>query len=380
MSSTKTYLGRSLNNQCVKVTVTGKKITGVESIACSPGLPWILPPLVDLQHNGFLKSHYNALHAEGADALYKIAGCLRKHGVGRCLATITTYPYDKLIKTSKTFNNALSSDDDLSTLYFGMFHEGVFISPQNGWRGAHYKIDIKPPDWDKFCELDNASGNRVKVINIAPEEPGGLDFIEKAVATGKKIALGHCCPDAQIIKEAVKRGATMVTHFGNGAAPQIHRFKNPFWAMLDEPDLKLGLICDGYHLPKELIGTALKCKGLENCYPVSDASVYSGLAAGNYKLPNGTDIDIEPDGYMHLHNEEILFGAWFQQDHNVEFLVRELGFSLVDAWRQCSIVPANIIGIKLPELACGEEASFVLAAWNDGLVLEQCIHNGLEYL
>jgi hypothetical protein len=58
------------------------------------------------------------------------------------------------------------------------------------------------------------------------------------------------------------------------------------------------LIVDSPDLPPELVGAALKCKGRENCYPVSDASGYSGVAA----VPSGREIDIEPNGYLHLHN------------------------------------------------------------------------------
>ena len=33
---------------------------------------------------------------------------------------------------------------------------------------------------------------------------------------GKLAAMGHAAPDAGTIDEAIKRGASMVTHFGNG--------------------------------------------------------------------------------------------------------------------------------------------------------------------
>ncbi len=75
-----------------------------------------------------------------------------------------------------------------------------------------------------------------------------------------------------------------------------------------------------------------------------------------------------------------MMGAWFQQDRCVEFLVESVGLTLADAWRQCSEIPAAMMGLKLPKLAPGEEASFVLAHWDKGLVLDQAVHFGQPVL
>lgn len=77
----------------------------------------------------------------------------------------------------------------------------------------------------------------------------------------------------------------------------------------------------------------------------------------------------------------MLAGAWFQLDRGVEFLVRNVGLSLPEAWRLCSEVPARLSGLTLPTFDPGQEASFVLARMDDeGLLLEQCVHHGEPYL
>jgi N-acetylglucosamine-6-phosphate deacetylase len=194
------------------------------------------------------------------------------------------------------------------------------------------------------------------------------------------VAIGHCFPDTHAVQEAVKCGASIVTHFANGVAPQIHRFKNPFWAMLENSKLKFGLICDGFHLPPELVKVALKFKGFSNCFPVSDASHWSGCPDGLYCREGYPNVVIEKNGYMHIENEDLLAGAWFQQNRCVEFLVEKVGMDFLDAWNQCSLIPAEIVGIRLPEIKKGEEASFVLANWDKGLVIEQSVHCGKPYL
>ena len=360
--------------------VSGQKISKVTEIPADETLPMLFPPLVDLQQNGALGTYFTNFCNEDPENLNKVADFLRKHGVGRVQLTTTTASINSLKKSLSAIDKKLSAEPELESLFYGIFHEGVFISPRDGWRGAHPAEHILFPDYAMFERLNDASGNRIKTVNVAPEEPGGLAFISKAVSHGFTVAIGHCCPDNKVVKEAVKLGASLVTHFANGAAPNIHRFKNPFWSFLDEPDLKLGLICDGFHLPPEVVGTAFKCKGTENCFVVSDASGYSGYPPGLYERDNNRSFEIRADGLLHLAGQEILMGAWFQLDRGVEFLVKQLNMPLTDAWRQCSEIPAKIAGIKLPVMQAGENADFVLASWDDGLVIEQTVFNGKQYL
>ena len=55
-----------------------------------------------------------------------------------------------------------------------------------------------------------------------------------------------------IIDEAVKRGASLVTHLGNGCTTNIHRFNNPLWSFLNHEKLKAGFIADCFGRSKEL--------------------------------------------------------------------------------------------------------------------------------
>ncbi|MFP4027957.1 MAG: hypothetical protein ACLFWL_09215 [Candidatus Brocadiia bacterium] len=113
---------------------------------------------------------------------------------------------------------------------------------------------------------------------------------------------------------------------------------------------------------------------------VSDASGFSGCEPGHYSCMGGREFVIEPSGRMHLADSELLSGAWFQLDRNVEFLISRGGLSFHAAWDLCSRSPPALAGIELPELQPGAEASFILAHWDDGLVLDQSAHQGQPYL
>jgi N-acetylglucosamine-6-phosphate deacetylase len=372
--ATKSYRGRTLTGQAVTVTVIGERIESVERAAGGDELPLIAPPLVDLQQNGALGFANNRLH-EHPQALRQVAAFLRRHGVGRALFTTSTYDYDLLLKSLAEFDRQLQADGDLEHLWFGAFSEGIYISRQYGWRGGHDPQFMRDPNWDEWAGMQEAAGGRIWVFNVDPELPGALATIRRAVQEDICVAMGHCGPSRDAIRAAADAGATMVTHFGNGAPPQVHRHRNPFWTWLAEDRLSLGLIADGHHLPGEVILAAIAAKGREKVFLVSDASGHSGRPVGDYG-----NFVIEPGGRCRIKNEEMLAGAWFQADRNVERMC-ELGWSLADAWRQQSVIPASIIGLELPRLAAGQEAEFVLARY-DGkeLRLEQVVDRGQELL
>ena len=371
------YQGVTIDGEAVELEVRNGRIASRRAIERTSGLPRLFPGLVDLQHNGALGHSYNNLADRAEEELECMAGHLLRHGVVRVQATFTTADYAILETAARAIDKALTRNAQLASLFPGIFHEGVFISPLEGWRGGHLPEYILPPDWERFHRLDGLSGGRIRTVNLAPEQEGALEFIRHAVEAGHIVALGHCTPDTETIHRAADAGASMVTHFANGAAPTIHRFHNPFWGFLAEKRLRLGLIGDGFHLPPEVVYTALACKGQDGCFMVSDANVYSGRPPGTYPRNGGLPCVVEPDGLFHVQgSREILAGAWFQLDRCVEFLQTRCALPLEDAWRLCSIVPANIVGFDLPMLQEGNEATFVIL--QNGKI-QQTIFNGDVY-
>ena len=69
---------------------------------------------------------------------------------------------------------------------------------------------------------------------------------------------------------------------------------------------------------------------------------------------------VEENGYFHVAGEEILAGAWFQQNRCVEYLTTSCGVAFEDAWKLSSTIPAALLGIDLPNLSKGSEATFVV--------------------
>lgn len=148
------YKGRLASGSYVELNVIGKRIESVRTVEPSLNVPWLFPVLVDLQHNGSMGITYNELHHDAAGKLPRIAHHLRQHGVGRCWATLTTYPGDKLLRTAKALDQWLNAHPDENTLFAGIFHEGIFISPANA-AGARARVGVARPAVARVASVHN---------------------------------------------------------------------------------------------------------------------------------------------------------------------------------------------------------------------------------
>ena len=364
------YRGITLEGGAVAVEVEGDRIVAVREIEGRGDLPLLAPLLVDLQHNGAKGLAFNRVH-EQPETLETVARHALRHGVGRLLATLTTQPYEESLESLAAIDRQLKGDPFLARCYPGIFFEGNYMSAEYGWRGVHPEQYMRDPSWPEWQALYEASGRRIAKFNVDPSRAGALAAIRAAAAAGILVSMGHCGPEPATIAAAVEAGATLVTHLGNGAPPEIHRHRNPFWTWLADDRIRVGLIPDGYHLPGDFLRTALKIKG-DGAYLVSDSASTAGLEPGVYG-----ESEIEEGGFTHMKgNREQLAGAWHQLDRGVERLC-ELGWPLAAAWRQASAVPAAIAGLQLPPIAEGELAEFALARYSgDGLELEQVVAAG----
>src|SRR5947209_14415288 len=90
--------------------------------------------------------------------------------------------------------------------------EGPYLGSEDGPRGAHPLEHVRDPEWEEFQQFQEAAGGLIKLLTLAPEREGALTFIEKVVASGVVVAIGHTGASPEQIRDAVKAGARMSTH------------------------------------------------------------------------------------------------------------------------------------------------------------------------
>jgi N-acetylglucosamine-6-phosphate deacetylase len=329
----------------------------------------LAPGFFDNQINGFANVSFSFGGGElTEEGVQKATQALWKRGVTTYLPTLTTNSREILTKNFTVLANA-KDDKSLLGSIPGYHLEGPYISPIDGFRGAHSKRFVRKPDWNEFMEFYEASGKDILTVTVAPEIEGAMEFIKKCTDLGIVISLGHHNGTAKQINEAVLNGAKTCTHIGNGCANLINRHDNPLWPQLSNDGLMISIICDGFHLRPEEIRVFSKAKGYDKTIITSDVTKYAGLKPGIYKNIDGDDIELTVDGKIQYPAQQVLAGSASSIEKGIGHAMEVTGCSLADAIGMASANPAKLYGLTdRGTLEVGKRADLVLFTMEDYVV------------
>lgn len=342
-------------------------------------LPWVAPGLVDLQINGYGGRDFNTLPLT-EQLVSDVARRLWREGVTSFFPTIITNSDESISSAMQTIARACAQHRDVARSVKGIHLEGPFISPEDGPRGAHSAEYVKAPDWELFQRWQEAAGGRIKIVTLSPEWPEACHFIEKCADSGVTVSIGHTAASAEQIREAVAAGATLSTHFGNGAHLMLPRHPNYLWEQLAQDELWTCVIADGFHLPESVLKTVLKVKK-EQALLVSDAVSLSGLPPGEYETHVGGRVVLTPEGRLHTAaDSRILAGSAQMLTWGVRHLVRSGLTDLAEAWEMGSVRPAHFMDLPSKRgLSPGAPADLVLFKFDeDEMTILQTIQAGKD--
>ncbi|PKL48126.1 MAG: hypothetical protein CVV42_10730 [Candidatus Riflebacteria bacterium HGW-Riflebacteria-2] len=166
----------------------------------------------------------------------------------------------------------------------GIYLEGPFLAPAR--RGSHPDELLLPPSIELLEKWQKAAEGLIKIITIAPELPGALEFISQARKMGIITALGHSDADWETTEKAVEAGATHVTHLFNAMPAFHHRKPNMLSYIMSRRDLSLELIGDCEHVAPEIVKLACNMNESSQIIFISDAVAPAGMQDGEHDLYN----------------------------------------------------------------------------------------------
>jgi N-acetylglucosamine-6-phosphate deacetylase len=327
-------------------------------------LPVLCPGFIDVQVNGLLGIAFNdpALTTQQVES---VTERLWSTGVVGYLPTLITDSFDNLCRGMQAIARA-RRDSRMGVSLLGIHLEGPYLSPQDGPRGAHPLAHVRAPDWDEFRRLQDAAENLIRLITVAPETPGAIEFIRRVAAQGVRVAIGHTAANSDILHAAIDAGACMSTHLGNAAHDQLQRHRNYVYDQLAADELWASLIVDGHHLPKDLVKVFVRAKRPERVILVSDAAMWAGLEPGVYPWGH-CDVEVRADGWIGVVGQPRLAGSGLLLCRGVENVIRFAGVSLAQAVRMATSHPAEMLGMapldNPPRV--GGDATFTLVDWDD---------------
>ncbi len=235
----------------------------------------ILPGFIELHSHGCMG--YDFTTAEAFD-MEKMCDFYAENGITSILATTMTIDYETYKKAMLHIRERMENPKK-GTRIIGINMEGPFLGADK--KGAHDVRYLMPVDEKKYLELNDLSGDNVRIIDLDPKLPGSIEFIKKYSKT-KVISLAHTSCDYDLAAEAIKAGATHITHLFNAMNGLHHRQPGLIGAFSDF-DVHAELICDGIHIHPAVIRLIYKVNP-GKLILISDSMSAAGLKDGIYEL------------------------------------------------------------------------------------------------
>ena len=242
------------------------------------------PAFFDLQVNGYGGVDFNQDNLT-ADALHRACERLEADGVAGILATVITDHLDRMARRLSNLVRLREADPLATRLIVGLHIEGPFISPVQGYRGAHPADAIRPADADEMQLLLDAGDGLTRLVTLAPEQDENARVTKLLASQGVGISAGHTDASIDQLNAALDAGLALFTHLGNGCPMQMHRHDNIVQRALSLSErLQIMFIADGTHVPYTALRNYLRLTGTERTIVVSDAIAPAGLGPGRYTL------------------------------------------------------------------------------------------------
>jgi len=303
------------------------------------------PSLFDLQVNGFAGVDYQRadLRPEEVEASLH---ALHQHGTGRILLTLISDRIESLALKLRRLESFRRNSEWMDSMVPGYHIEGPYLSPLEGYRGAHPAGVMKDPEPAELDLLQEAAGGRIRLVTLAPERKNSAEFIRHATGQGVCISLGHTAAGDPAIDEAISAGATMATHLGNGVPSILPRHDNVIQRLLSRDELIACFIPDGIHLPFFVLRNFLRVKPEGKVLFTTDCMSAAGAPPGRYLIAGHT-VEVGADRVVREPGKPNFAGSALAPDEGVDNLCRHLGYPKEKAEELFGAAVARALG--LPE-------------------------------
>lgn len=237
----------------------------------------VIPGLVDIHVHGCAGADFSDGDYAG---LVRMARYLARRGVTSFAPASMTLPYDALDKAFHAAARLRREGLADGARLMGIQMEGPFLSREK--RGSQNPAYLRLPDWDRFLRLYDAAEGLLRIVDVAPELPGAVEFTRRA-SEKCRVSVAHTAAGYDQAAAVFDAGATHLTHLFNAMSGIHHRHPGPIGAASERENVTAELICDGIHVHPSAVRMAFRLFSGRICL-ISDALRCCGMADGSYSL------------------------------------------------------------------------------------------------
>lgn len=323
----------------------------------------VAPGLIDIHIHGNMGKDT----MEGTDeAIETISKSIARHGVTSYLPTTMTMDEDSITNALESIKRGINRNIEGARV-LGAHLEGPFINKI--YKGAQNGNYIVGPSYDFIKKYEDV----IKVITYSPEEDIDFNFTKDIKKnTDIVLSIGHSAATFTEARDAIRLGASNITHTFNGMTGLNHRDPGVVGAALTT-DVYCELIADTIHITKDLFQFILDIKGKDKVVLITDSMEAGGLEDGTYSL--GGQVVIVKDKAARLESGS-LAGSVSSLNTMVKNFYENTNLKINEAIHLASLNPAKSLNIdgEKGSLDIGKDAD--IAIFDNDLNCQMTIVNG----
>lgn len=357
-----------LDNRKIKTISPGKdeRIPRDRLLEINDG--WIAPGFIDIHtHGGFGHDTMDST----TNALQEISCFLARHGVTSFIPTTMAGPEAAILESIHNCSKHVPVPNGANVL--GVHVESPFIS--NRFRGTQPVEQLRTPSLAEYQAWFDSG--ILRLVTIAPELPGAMEFIQEGRSRGVRFAAGHTNATYEQMLEAIDAGLDQATHIFNGMPSLHHREPGPVGAALADDRIYAQLIPDGIHIHPAVMKIVVRTKGVSRTILISDANRGAGMPDGVYSL-GSVRVHIK-DGVAR-NDDGGLAGSTVSLDLGIRNVMKVTNMTLPEVLPMATSTPAEAMGINdhKGHIAPGYDADIVVLD-DEGFVKLTMIHGKIIF-
>ncbi len=325
--------GLEMGNGRILRVFSGEDFTP-EGVLFDCGGDYLAPGFVDIHVHG---AHNASFFDPSPVPVNRAAAYHALHGTTSILPTTASASTEGILRAVNNIAGVMRSGSAGARL-LGVHLEGCYFNPKcAGAQNPAYLFPARPENYMPMVET-----GIVRRISAAPEIDGVLDMARRLAPQGILFSVGHSDADYDWMMRALEAGFTHVTHIYNAVSMLSNCYFYPQVGVCEtallHDEFTVEAICDGRHVPPQLLRLMYKVKGPDRFHAITDA-VFSGAPDGPCD-DHGMPCLIEDDVCM-LADRSAFAGSVATTDRLLHTLVFDAQIPLCDAVKMCSLTPAR---------------------------------------
>lgn len=357
-----------------KIVSNGKLLEGYDIILYGDKIMGVKPTTevsgekVDLGGNyiapGFIEIHchggggYEFIDAT-PEAFKKACEVHAAHGTRVIYPTISATDYDTMVRVLQT---AREVKDSCALEIPGIHLEGPYFALE--MCGGQAPGIVRDIDKEEYATLLEEYSDIIARWDYAPEKDKDNAFLNDVTAKGILAATAHSSAEYDDVLRAFEGGNHLVTHLYSCTSTITRHQGFRHLGIIESAylldDMYVEAICDGCHLPLDLLKMIIKLKGTDRVCLITDALRPGGIGEEGKEYTDCPVPFVIEDGVAKLLDRSAFAGSIATSDILLKTAVKA-GCTIADAVKMMTETPAAVMDLETKgKIAEGYDAQFTV--------------------